>query len=95
MLANQLPDSGYISTRLRTIYNVLCASPRYLKRKGSPASPEELQEHDCLLMSSVAFPDVKWLFEGVEGQSIASLNPRLFRSIRSTRSESLSEVVWG
>jgi len=80
VLAAQLPDSGYISQRLGTIYSVLCAAPRYLERRGGgPRTPAELEEHDCLLMSSVAYPDNRWQFEGPDGPEVASLRATPFQ----------------
>jgi len=42
-------DSGLIAVPLLTTNRrVLCASPDYLARRGTPASPEELTGHNCL-----------------------------------------------
>lgn len=43
-----LPDSGLIARKLGQSRRVVCASPDYLKRRGSPQSPADLGEHDCL-----------------------------------------------
>jgi len=42
---------------------VLAASPGYLARKGTPASPEDLQGHDCVRVRFGAGPLQRWFFE--------------------------------
>lgn len=44
-----LPDSSLIARRLAPIRAVVCASPDYLDRMGTPRSPDELTEHRCLV----------------------------------------------
>lgn len=46
-----LPDSSLIARRLATIQTVMCASPSYLERMGTPRSPDELIDHQCLVYS--------------------------------------------
>jgi len=43
-----LHDSSYISRPLASNYRVLCASPAYLHRHGTPHTPAELTCHRCL-----------------------------------------------
>ncbi|MDE1992480.1 MAG: LysR family transcriptional regulator [Rhizobiaceae bacterium] len=43
-----LPDSGLIARKLGESRRVVCAAPAYLARRGTPATPEDLQHHDCL-----------------------------------------------
>ncbi len=45
----QLPDSTYIARLLGREQQILCASPAYVARKGSPKKPADLAQHDCLL----------------------------------------------
>ncbi|HBS5970839.1 TPA: LysR family transcriptional regulator [Klebsiella pneumoniae] len=45
-----LPDSGLIARKLGSLPRYLYASPQYLATKGVPATPEELSEHECLVM---------------------------------------------
>ncbi|MGH6625714.1 MAG: LysR family transcriptional regulator [Burkholderiaceae bacterium] len=42
--------SAWVARRLAHNQRVLVAAPAYLKRRGMPASPEELQHHDCLVV---------------------------------------------
>ena len=49
----KLPDSSLIARRLAPIQTVLCASPEYLKRMGTPQTPEELINHQCLVYSLI------------------------------------------
>jgi len=57
-----LEDSGLIARKLDDIQIVVCAAPDYLRRRGEPARPDDLVEHDCL-----AFGDVpgaaEWSFQ--------------------------------
>jgi len=47
----ELPDSSLIARRLATIQSVMCASPDYLARMGTPTSPQDLRQHRCLVYS--------------------------------------------
>lgn len=44
-----LPDSTLIAQKLVDVRVVACCSPAYLKRRGAPAVPADLQRHSCLL----------------------------------------------
>jgi DNA-binding transcriptional LysR family regulator len=43
-----LPDSGLVATRIGEIRWVICASPAYLATRGTPVTPDDLGEHDCI-----------------------------------------------
>lgn len=45
----RLPDSSLVARTLSISRMWLCASPEYLRSRGTPASPEELGKHDGLL----------------------------------------------
>ncbi|HLG83284.1 MAG TPA: LysR family transcriptional regulator [Bradyrhizobium sp.] len=47
----QLPDSHLVARKLADIQMIVCAAPAYLERRGRPRTPEQLDEHDCLLFS--------------------------------------------
>jgi len=46
------------------------ASPEYLKRRGTPQSPADLAQHDCLVYSSVQGDD-RWSFSARDGSSVS------------------------
>jgi DNA-binding transcriptional LysR family regulator len=57
-----LEDSGLIVRKLDDIQLVVCAAPDYLRRRGEPATPDDLLEHDCLAFGDV--PGVaEWSFQ--------------------------------
>jgi len=41
-------DPAVITRKVATTDRVLCASPSYLARRGTPLSPDDLTGHDCL-----------------------------------------------
>ena len=47
-ITNTLDDT-LVARRLGTCRSVLCASPAYLARAGTPATPDELRAHTCLM----------------------------------------------
>jgi DNA-binding transcriptional LysR family regulator len=49
-----LPDSSLIARRLAPIQTVMCASPAYLERMGTPQSPQELIHHRCLIYNLIS-----------------------------------------
>jgi len=60
--AGVLADSTLIAKRIGSPGRMrVCASPDYLRRRGTPRHPRELAEHDCLVMSAQTTPTV-WPF---------------------------------
>lgn len=45
-----LEDSTLVARRITSNQRVVCASPDYLARHGEPRTPQELAQHDCLLL---------------------------------------------
>lgn len=48
-----LDDSSLKARKLAEVRGVLCASPDYLARRGTPASPTDLADHDLLAFRSM------------------------------------------
>lgn len=64
----QLPDSSLVARRICDIERVICASPAYLERRGTPQQPEDLSGHNCLVISAV--PQFRlWPFNTPDGVS--------------------------
>jgi DNA-binding transcriptional LysR family regulator len=49
-----LEDSSLIARRIADARRVICAAPAYLAERGTPRRPEELAEHDCLVLHGLA-----------------------------------------
>lgn len=47
--AGKLADSSLVARKLATVEGALFASPRYLKKRGTPTRVSELSTHDCVL----------------------------------------------
>jgi DNA-binding transcriptional LysR family regulator len=45
----ELPDTRLGARKILSNHRYLCASPAYLKRNGTPRTPQELAEHRCIL----------------------------------------------
>jgi DNA-binding transcriptional LysR family regulator len=73
----RLPDSSLISRQLASTRLVLCAAPSYLKRRGTPAHPSELAQHDVMGYSLMAMGD-QWQFTGPDGPVSAKVRPRMW-----------------
>ena len=73
VLARDLPDSGFVAQRLGVTYSILCASPEYVAKRGVPATPGALCEHDCLRIVNTVMPAESWTFEGPEGMETVAV----------------------
>lgn len=61
-----LADSSLIARHICDVERVICASPEYLRKHGTPKKPDELLEHNCLRLAS--FPTLwRWPFDSAEG----------------------------
>lgn len=69
----ELEDSSLIARRLAPCRRVLCASPRYLERNGTPRVPQDLAIHACLVYSNELRPDT-WTLHGPAGIERITVN---------------------
>ena len=72
----QLQNSSLISRRLASTRMVLCASPTYLARQGTPVHPSELVLHHILAYSYWSSRD-EWAFDGPDGVVVVKTTPCL------------------
>jgi DNA-binding transcriptional LysR family regulator len=71
-----LPDSSLIASRVGLIRRVVCASPAYLARRGTPSVATDLTEHDCVTVERLASPSA-WSFTNGKIESIVPVQSRL------------------
>jgi DNA-binding transcriptional LysR family regulator len=67
-------DSALVLTRLGESHQIVCAAPAYLERHGTPSIPDDLVDHNCLMMSRLGLDHNEWTFRYGNGN----------RSIRTT-----------
>ena len=68
-----LPDSSLVARRIADVERVICASPSYLKRHGTPRKPQDLPRHNCLSMAQS--PQLRrWPFESRDGVKHVEVN---------------------
>ncbi|MBY6310679.1 LysR family transcriptional regulator [Alcaligenes faecalis] len=80
-------DSNLVALPLAPTHRrVLCAAPSYLRHRGTPASPLELQEHDCLCFMLGDDVHDRWKFER-NGQ------PATFVRVRAVNVSNDGDVV--
>src|SRR5260370_19823887 len=71
-----LPDSRLMALRLGSTSRGVCASPAYLALHGTPAAPEDVAGHDCILCERFQAPEV-WTFALVQADMTIAIRPRL------------------
>jgi len=70
-----LPDSTLIAKPLMPYRLMICASPDYLARRGTPERPEDLSRHECLSFSLAAL--THWRLSDDEGARRIPVSGRL------------------
>jgi DNA-binding transcriptional LysR family regulator len=71
----RLPDSDLMARQVGHVRWVICASPGYLARRGEPALPEALTDHDCIAFEGLQSIRTWTIGSGAAAQSIA-IRPR-------------------
>jgi DNA-binding transcriptional LysR family regulator len=71
-----LPDSSLFATRIGAIRRVVCASPAYFAKRGTPQSPRDLESHDCISFEVLNAPDA-WTFPIGKSQVSVPIHSRL------------------
>jgi DNA-binding transcriptional LysR family regulator len=74
-----LADSGLIAVRIGEIVRVVCASPTYLKSRGTPKSPDDLSSHDCISYPPLQSPGA-WTFKRDQTEYVVPVRSRLIVS---------------
>jgi DNA-binding transcriptional LysR family regulator len=72
----RLQVSSLVSRQLTSTRLILCASPEYLRRHGTPAHPSDLAQHAVIAYSLLAMGD-QWEFEGPVGPISVKVAPRM------------------
>lgn len=55
-----LPDATLIARRIYENELLLCASPAYLKRRGTPRTIDDLLDHDCIVLRENRDDNATW-----------------------------------
>lgn len=72
----ELNDSSLVARKICDVERLICASPAYLARRGTPRSPEDLLQHNCLWISS--FPTLRrWPFTTDRGRKVIAVSGNL------------------
>jgi Transcriptional regulator len=65
VILGYLHDSSLIARQLATTRTVVCGAPEYLAKMGTPQTPADLIQHNCLAFTyRSAFSDWKFIVEG-------------------------------
>lgn len=69
LIARALPDSAYVSQKIGVSHCVLVASPDYLARHPAPVEPQDLSDHQCLLLGTVDYSRDEWQLKSKTGNA--------------------------
>jgi DNA-binding transcriptional LysR family regulator len=69
VVAQNLKDSSLVSQRVGFTRSVLCASPGYLQKRGTPRTLADLERHTCLQLNLQDMPAAQWVFEDTGAES--------------------------
>ncbi len=59
----ELPSSSLVARKLAAVRRILCATPDYVERHGTPAAIEDLEQHVCISAHNNAY----WHLSGPNG----------------------------
>ncbi|CAM3479579.1 LysR family transcriptional regulator [Paracidovorax anthurii] len=62
------PPPGLAGRPLEAVEHIVCASPAYLERRGTPRHPRDLAGHDCICLGEDAH-DRRWRFARGAGRA--------------------------
>ena len=61
-------DEALVARKLCEFERVVCAAPAYLSRHGAPRNPEDLANHNCIVIPSLP-ESSRWAFDGPGGRA--------------------------
>ena len=72
-----LTDSSLIARKIADCPRLLCAAPTYLAEKGTPERPEDLLDHQCLLLRFPGSQQFRWTLRAAEGPEAVAVSGRM------------------
>jgi DNA-binding transcriptional LysR family regulator len=82
----ELTEPGLVARRIGTTRRVVVATPDYLARHGTPATPQELRAHRCIVYARLA-TGAAWRFAG--GLSVPIAGPLRVNTTEAVRAAAL------
>lgn len=68
-----LDESSAVARRICNVERVICAAPAYLEKYGMPQTPDDLQRHNCLWITSL--PALRrWPFDTDDGIRVVPIS---------------------
>jgi DNA-binding transcriptional LysR family regulator len=90
----RLPSSSLVSRKLATTRMVLCASPEYLRKHGTPKHPSELANHAVMTYTLLSIGE-QWAFSGPQGEVSVRVAPRMRSNSGDTCCEAAPSIRVG
>jgi len=71
-----LADSSMVARKIGSTERLFVASPEYLAKHGEPETPVEIEQHNCVILSSMLVPG-EWQYTGPKGKGTVQVNGNL------------------
>ncbi|MEC4747383.1 LysR family transcriptional regulator [Methylomicrobium sp. Wu6] len=71
-----LNDTSMVARKLASSSLIVCGSPDYFAKYGTPQTPQELTQHSCLINWAIP-PKNKWPFKSESGYQVINVSGRL------------------
>jgi len=68
-----LDESSMVARRICNLERVICAAPSYLAKYGTPRTPDDLQQHNCLRITSLPVLR-RWPFDTDDGIRVVHID---------------------
>lgn len=75
--ASAVDESSLIAHPLAKSSRIICAAPAYIQRHGTPQSPADLVNHECVLLRERAEPFGTWRLTGPRGAEATKVSGTL------------------
>ena len=70
-------DSSLVIRKIADCPRVLCAAPSYLEAHGEPSTPDELRNHNCLLLRFSGSKQFRWTLNSPKGPVTLNVGGRM------------------
>ena len=73
--SGRITDSPHVMRKIADLQRAICAAPSYLARRGTPNTPADLHDHDCIVVSVPGLN--RWPFKTRNGVDVVEIAPRV------------------